>query len=101
MGPDGYAIRNEDGSIPTNLVRIFIAPLLRYKMTFTCTGQLEFNQKDPEVTEVVLVHNHRVVGGTWLNRRNLQRLERENTALFDQKLIDQCQAELAPSDAQE
>jgi hypothetical protein len=96
LDPDGKPHLNDDGSFPLSQKAILTAPL-GYKMTFTCTGKLEFNELDTGSTEVIVIHNHKAVGGTWFNRRNLRRSDEEREPRDFQELIDRCRAELTPS----
>ena len=63
-------------------------------MTFTCTVQLEFKQQDTGSTEVIAIHNHNAVGGTWFNRRDIRRTDQTSEHGAFTELIDRCQAAL-------
>ena len=89
LDQNGTPIRNEDGSIPIGQSTILRAPL-GFKMTFTCVGQIAFNRQG-DSTEVILSHDHKVVGGTRFNRRHLQRSDEERQPEDFRNWIDRCQ----------
>jgi hypothetical protein len=68
---------------------------------FTCTGTIEFNELGAGSTEVVVIHNHKAVGGTKFNRQNIRKSNEESEPRDFQEWIDHCRADLSPPVAQE
>jgi hypothetical protein len=99
LDQNGTPIRNEDGSIPVGQSTTLRAPL-GYKMIFTCVGQIDFNRQG-DATEVILSHDHKVVGGTRFNRRGLQRSDEKRQLEDFRYWIDHCQDALSNSDSPE
>ena len=86
---EGKPIPDEDGSFPLSQKATIRAPL-GYRISFTCSGRLEFKQLDAETTEVVMFHNHKAVGGTRFNRQNMRKSNQEGEPRDFQGLIDRC-----------
>lgn len=97
---DGKPLRNDDGSFPLSQNGSIRAPL-GYKVLFTCTGTIEFNEQGAESTEVVVSHNHKAAGGTKFNRQHIRRSNEESEPRHFQEWIDRCRADLSPSVVQD
>lgn len=91
----GRPLRNDDGSLPVSQHGTFRAPL-GYKVIFTCTGRIEFNERGAGSTEVVIIHHHKAVGGTKFNRQHIRKSNEEREPQDFQEWIDRCRAELSP-----
>ena len=92
---EGTPQPREDGSYPLTQQATFKAPL-GYKITFSCTGQLDFERLDDGTTEVIMIHNHKVAGGTRFNRRHIQMSNEESEPRDFQDWIDRCRAACNP-----
>jgi hypothetical protein len=88
LEPDGTASRTGDH---------FVAPrtdVVSYKlpggrdMTKSCIGSIEFIPLATGSTKVSAFHVHSLVGGSWLLRRRLRRLDRSNTEAVFKDAID-------------
>jgi len=97
---DGKPLRREDGSFPVSQKATLTAPL-GYKVGFTCTGLIQFKERDAGTTEVTVVHNHKAVGGTWFNRRHMRRINEASEPRDFQEWIDRCRTALDPPEEQE
>ena len=92
---DGKPLRNDDGSFPLSQHGTIRAPL-GYKVIFTCSGTIEFNELGAGSTEVVVNHNHKAVGGTKFNRQNIRKSNEESEPRDFQEWIDRCRTDLSP-----
>lgn len=100
LDSDGRLRPSEDGSFPLYERSTLRAPH-GYEIDFTCVGRIEFNRQDTNSTEIIVIHNHRVVGGTWFNRRRIMRSDLESEPRDFQDWVERCQAGLTPSVPQE
>lgn len=97
---EGTPQPGKDGSYTLSQHATFKAPL-GYKLSFFCAGRLDFKRVDGGTTEVTMIHNHRVAGGTRFNRRHIQMSNKESEPRDFQDWIERCRASFNPPSSEQ